>query len=173
MDGKHLYPHLQGSNIQYIDRDWIDQRLYEQEDEMFQISVPGEGRSLSFAFGQLPSQKLAAVIILGERDYLVPMLQYSPFQRSERTPRESQFFQVNRENHATGWRWYLKYGGNFTAKKSQMPETTNSNSNHLQGQQYLSGASTTGAVLNSRSRQSSPSTNISVKRRRTETSSDN
>ncbi len=172
MDGNHLHFLGRGKNIAYIDRDWIDQRLYDQEDEMFQISAVGEARSLSFIFDRLPSEKLAAVIILGERDHLVPMLRYLPFQRLGRPPREDQFFQVKRERNGNEWSWYLKYRGSFTAKKSQPAQTTNSNSSHPQGQQYLSETSVADAAPNSRSREAYPSTNTSGKRQRTITSSD-
>ena len=52
MDGKHLFLHRRWKNMKFIDRDWIDQRLYEQEDEVFQVSASSEARSLSFAFDQ-------------------------------------------------------------------------------------------------------------------------
>lgn len=173
MDGKHLYPLYQGKNIKYIDRDWIDQRLYDQEDELFQASAVGEARSLSFIFDQFTTKNVSAVIVLGERDHLVPMLQYSPFRKYERTLRENQFFQVKREPYATNeWRWSLKYLGNFTAKKTQPAQTNNLNSNNLQGQEYAHENSNTGAPPNSRNREVSPSTNTSIKRRRTETLSD-
>ena len=173
MDGKHLYPSYLGKHIKYIDRDWIDQRLDEQADEVFQMPAGGAARSLSFIFDRLPSRDLAAVIILGERDHLVPMLQYSPFQTSERVLRENEFFQVKRERVVNEWSWSLKYLGRFTAKKSPSAQTGNSSSSHPQSQQHLQGTSITAATSNSRSREASPSTNASVKRRRTETTSDN
>ena len=173
MDGKRSYPFYFMRKIEYIDRDWIDERLYEQEDEVFQTSAVGEARSFSFIFDQFKVIKdLAAVIILGERDHLVPMLQYSPFQTSERTLRENQFFQVKREQIDSEWRWSLKYLGNFTAKRSRSAQTTNSSSTHPPGQQYVHETSITAATSNSRTREASPSTNASVKRRRTETTSD-
>ena len=173
MDGKHLWPFRQGKNIRYIDRDWIDQRLYDQGDEPFQVSAVDEERSLSFIFDQFPTKDVASVTVLGERDHLVPMLQYLPFQRSERTSRENQFFQVKRESIATDeWSWSLKYLGSFTAKKTQTVQTNNSNSNHPQGQQYFHESSATGAPSNYRNGDVSPSTNTSTKRRRTETLSD-
>ena len=172
MDGKHHYPSYHGKNIKYIDRDWIDRRLYDQEDEVFQISAVDEARSLSFIFDQVPVEDLAAVIILGERDHLVPMLQYSPFQTSERTLRESQFFQVKREKLDDEWSWSLKYLGSFTAKRSKPAQTTNSSSTHPPGQQYLQETSMMAAASNSSSREASPSTNASVKRRRTKATSD-
>ena len=173
MEGKHLYPSHLVKNIRFIDRDWIDQRLDEQADEVFQMPAGGTSRSLSFIFDRLPSKDLAAVIILGERDHLVPMLQYSPFQTSERILRENEFFQVKRENVDNEWSWSLKYLGTFTAKKSPSAQTSNSSSSHRQGQQHLQETSITAATSNSRSREASPSTNTSVKRRRTETTSDN
>ena len=173
MDGNHLYPLQLGKNIKYIDRDWIDQRLYDQEDELFQASAFDEGTSLAFIFEKFLAKNVAAVIVLGERDHLVPMLQYSPFQKSERTLRENQFFNVRREVVAAiGWSWSLKYLGSFTAKKTQSAQTNNSNANHPQGQQSLHESSITGVPSNSRNREVSPSTNASIKRRRTETLSD-
>ncbi|KAK0516272.1 hypothetical protein JMJ35_000875 [Cladonia borealis] len=172
MDSKTMYPSFLGKNIKYIDRDWIDQRLYDQEDEVFQIPAVGGARSLSFIFDRLPTKDLAALIVLGERDHLVPMLQYSPFQRSERILRENQFFNVKREEIDGERRWSLKYLGSFTAKRSLSAQATNSSSSHPQGQHYLHETSMTAAASNSRSREASPSTNASVKRRRTETTSD-
>ena len=163
----------QGTNIKHIDRDWIDQRLYDQGDELFQALAVGEARSLSFIFDQNSMNNVAAVIVLGERDHLVPMLQYSPFQKSERTLRENQFFQVKRQASAINeWSWSLKYLGSYTAKKTQPAQTNNSNANHPQGRQYLHHSLITGAPPNPRSREVSPSTNTSIKRRRTETLSD-
>ena len=173
MEGNHLSPSYLRNNIKYIDRDWIDQRLYEQEDELFQVSAFDEERSLSFIFNRLRPMNVAAVIVLGERDHLVPMLQYSPFQKSERTLRENQFFTVKRGGDATiGRSWSLKYLGNFTAKKTQSAQTNNSNANHPQGQQSLHESSITGVPSDSRNREVSPSTSTSIKRRRTETLSD-
>ena len=173
MEGNHLFPLYLGKNIKYIDRDWIDQRSYEQEDELFQVSAFDEERSLSFIFNKFPAPNVAAVVILGERDHLVPMLQYSPFQISERTLRENQFFKVKREAVATiGWSWSLKYLGSFTAKKTQSAQTNNSNANHPQGQQSPHESSIMGVTSNSRNREVSPSTSTSIKRRRTETLSD-
>lgn len=163
----------QRTNIRHIDRDWIDQRLYDQEDELFQASAVGEARSLSFIFDHHSTSDLSAVIVLGERDHLVPTLQYSPFQKSEKTLRENQFFQVKRQVVAINeWSWSLKYLGNFTAKKTQPAQTNNSNANHPQGQQQSHQSSITGAPTNSRNREVSPSTNTSIKRRRTEALSD-
>ena len=173
MDGENTYPSYQRTNIKHIDRDWIDQRLYDQEDELFHMSAVGEARSLSFIFDHHSASDVAAVIVLGERDHLVPMLQYSPFQKSERTLRENQFFQVKRTAIAINkWSWSLKYLGSFTAKKTQPAQTNNSNANHPQGQQYLHESLITGAPPNPRNREVSPSTNTSIKRRRTETLSD-
>ena len=173
MDGKHLYPFYQGKNIKYIDRDWIDQRLYDQEDELFQASAVGEARSLAFIFDQFPKKDVSAVIVLGERDHLVPMLQYPPFQKYEKTLRENQFFQVKRQAATTNeWSWSLKYLGSFTAKKTKPPQTINSNANDPQRQQYLNESLIMDAPSNSRNREVSPSTNTSIKRRRTETLSD-
>ena len=172
MEGRTLYPSYHGKRIKHVDRDWIDQRLYDQEDEVLQTSAVGEARSLSFIFDRLPSKDLAAIIILGERDYLVPMLQYSPFQRSERILRENQFFKVKREMIDGEWSWSLNYLGSFTPKKSLSAQTANSSASHPQGQYRLHETSMTAAASNSRSREASPSTNASVKRRRTETTSD-
>ena len=172
MDGKHLHPSHHGTTIKHIDRDWIDQRLYDLEDEAFQISAVDEARSLSFIFDKLTPPGLAAVIILGERDYLVPMLQYPPFQRSERTLRENQFFIVRREQIEHEWSWSLKCLGKFTAKRSQPAQTANSSSIPAQGQDYLQESSITAAASKSRTREASPSTTASIKRRRTETASD-
>lgn len=166
MDGNHR------EHIEHIDRDWIDQRLYDQEDDIFQISAVGEARSLSCIFDQFPYGYLAAVIILGERDFLVPMLQYSPFQTSERTLRENQFFQVKRQVNDSEWRWSLKYLGSFTAKRSLSAQTISLSSTHPRGQQYVHETSITAATSDSRTREASPSTNASVKRRRIETTSD-
>ena len=173
MDETRSYDSLSRTKVGYIDRDWIDKRLYDQEDEIFQISAVGEARSFSFIFDQFKvMEDLAAVIILGERDHLVPMLQSSPFQKSERILRENQFFQVMRKEIDREWRWSLKYLGSFTAKRSLSAQATNSSSSHPQGQHYLHETSMTAAASNSRSREASPSTNASVKRRRTETTSD-
>ena len=173
MDGKRFFPSYLGRKIEYIDRDWIDERLYDQEDEVVQISAVDEAKSFTFIFDQFKVMKdLAAVIILGERDHLVPMLQHSPFQTSEKTLRENQFFHVKREQIEMEWIWSLKYLGNFTPKKPLSAQTTNSSSIHPPGQHYLHETSITAAASNSRSREASPSTNASVKRRRTDTTSD-
>ena len=171
MDARRFYP-VRGSKIEYIDRDWIDQRLYDQEDEGFQIPAVGGAKSLSFIFDRLPTEDLAALIVLGERDHLVPMLQYSPFQRSEKILRENQFFKVKRESIDNNWSWSLDYLGSFTPKKSLSAQTTNSSASHPQGQHRLHETSITAATSNSRSREASPSTNASVKRRKTATTSD-
>lgn len=160
-----LHPRNQGS-LKYIDRDWIDQRLYEQEDEIFQISSVGGAKSLSFIFNRLRLEDLAAVIILGERDHLVPMLQYSPFQQSERILRENQFFHVEKKRLDDEWRWSLKYLGSFTPKRSLSAQTTKLGSIHPQGQHYLHETSMTAAASSSRNREVSRSANTSVKRRR-------
>ena len=171
MDGKHLESPYQGKNIKHIDRDWIDGILYNQEDELFQPSAIGEARSLSFIFDYGSTEEVAAIIVLGERDHLVPMLQYSPFQKPERTLRENQFFQVMTEDFgaADEWSWSLFYLGSFTAKKTPTVQTNKSNSNHPQGQQYFHETSITGVPPNSRNMEVSPSTNTSSKRRRIET----
>ena len=137
------------------------------------MSTFDEARSLSFIFNQFPLMNVAAVIVLGERDHLVPMLQYPPFQESERTLREKQFFNVKREVVAAiGWSWSLKYLGSFTAKKTQSAQTNKSSANHPQGQPSLYESSITGIPSKSRNREVSPSTSTSIKRRRTETLSD-
>ena len=174
MDGRPFNPSYQRKKIQYIDRDWIDKRLYEQEDEVFETSAVDEARSFSFIFDEFKViRDLAAVIILGERDHLVPMLQHSPFQTPEKTLRENQFFHVKREETNGEWRWSLKYRGSFTPKRPLSAQTTISSSTHPPGQHYLHETSITAATSNSRSREASPSTNASVKRRRTEITSDN
>jgi len=96
------------SYLHNMDRDWLDQRAYEYEEEMKPQETSDLQHILQYG-SQWPSQ-VAGIIILGERDHLLPAVSKPPFKALKRTPRETQFFELKKDSHE------MTYLGSYTPK---------------------------------------------------------
>lgn len=113
--------------IEYIDRVWIEQRVYQLEEEFYAQSTPrstiAQGEEL---FAELQCEyKETGIVILGELDHCLWMLQTQPFPWKARIPKEAEIFKLAKT--PTGSAWERTYLGTYTPRAFQ-PFTTILNS---------------------------------------------
>lgn len=124
--------------IHFIDRLWIEQRVYQLEEELHaengSRSVVHDGDEL-FAELQL-EYKETGIVVLGELDQCFWMLQTPPFPWKARIPKETEIYKVERTLTSSTWkRTYLgtytprAFGtyqtGNLPFRDQSTPTTTN------------------------------------------------
>lgn len=103
--------------IEYIDRVWIEQRVYRLEEEFyaqsFSRSTVVNGQEL---FAEFQSEsKETGVVFLGELDHCLWMLQTQPFPWKARIPKETEIYKLAKTTADSGWeRIYL---GTYTPRK--------------------------------------------------------
>ena len=119
--------------VKAFDREWLDHAIYHAgEDEIAQTPSPED--QLSQIIGHHHRDECtAAVVILGEADYCIRLVDAGPFPpiESGRFPREYQIFMLSQRDSTQhgGWRWEREYVGNYTAKApivSSRPPTSSS-----------------------------------------------
>lgn len=150
-----IAPHL----LKNVDRDWLDQRVYEYEDEV-EPQTTNDLRHILEGYRSLHS--VAGIIILGERDHLLPALNRPPFAALERTPRETQFFKLD---HSAK----LSYLGSYSPRPPVLVRRGDAGSQQEVTSSFLTpnGATTSPGVALGMSSQSSAG---SSKRRKTTSS---
>ena len=121
--------------LKAFDREWLDHAIYHAgEDEIAQTPSPED--QLSQIIGHHREDKYtAAIVILGEADYCIRLVDAGPFPpiESGRVPREDQIFMMCQRYIWTtqpgGWRWEREYIGNYSPKApivSSRPPTCSS-----------------------------------------------
>jgi len=99
----------------HLDRTWIEQRLYQLE-EMHQLDASTNVSALARQVFQSHESEdtCAAIIILGELGYCLPIMHTPLFPSLPRIPRETEIYRMKKE--ISGPLWSRKYLGAFTAK---------------------------------------------------------
>jgi hypothetical protein len=91
----------------FFDRVWMEQQLFDMEDSDHQVSSqPPHGPSHILEFYEF-DEKCAGIVILGEIDKCVPMMQTPPFPTKPRVPKEVEIFQVHKNpDDSVDESWY-------------------------------------------------------------------
>ena len=112
----------QGLNGKYLDRIWLDQRLYSLESD-FSIAdniLPRSSIKDIFSENNYPDP-FAGLIIVGEVDFCTPLLQAEPFPWTLRPPRECEVYEIT----CIGLESYnRKYIGRFVPRTFSQEPTT-------------------------------------------------
>lgn len=115
-----------------IDRIWVEQRLYEIEEE---TDLPQHISRLAEMGGKVLSshdsdESTAGIIILGELTYCLPIMRSRPFPSKPRIPKETEMFQLKRPWDATiaKYEWQRKFLGTYTPRPSPITSLGTSNS---------------------------------------------
>lgn len=87
-------------NYDYIDRLWLEQRLYEINDEIDRDPITletqlSDGLRCVYDCTGL-SKPLAAILLIGESDLINEVINTKPFEASPRVPRPNEFFRAKR-----------------------------------------------------------------------------
>ena len=108
------------NSVKAIDRKWLEKQIYEytEEDRMATLSPTEQlARIVELHKGET---SCAAIILLGEADYCVPLMGAPPFPPFEpgRLPRETQLFKMWLKwfNDPRGYRWQREYMGTYSPK---------------------------------------------------------
>jgi hypothetical protein len=119
-------------NLTLIDRIWVEQRLYEIEEE---TDLPQPISKLAEMGGKVLSshesdETTAGIIILGELIYCLPIIRSRPFPSKPRIPKETEMFQMKRtwDSSTMNYAWQRKFLGTYTPKPGPIisPEASNS-----------------------------------------------
>ena len=106
--------------LKVFDREWLDHAIYHAgEDETIQTASPED--QLSQIIGHhRTDEHTAAIVILGEADYCISLVDAGPFPpiESGRVPREDQIFMMFQRyiTQRSVWRWEREYVGNYSPK---------------------------------------------------------
>jgi hypothetical protein len=105
------------SRAEYIDRDFVENRIWElEEEEVPPLAVsPAENIRRIFDSHRY-SDNVAGVVILGEVDSLASLMQVSPFQQVSRLPRANELYVTSPTFalHGQHQRWKRYRIGTFT-----------------------------------------------------------
>ena len=105
--------------LEAIDRQWLEQIVYDYDEEV-QITTPSPATQLSHIFRPHKNEGLcAAIIILGEADYCLPLVESPPFPpfKPGRTPQETQLYRLTQNyGRKTNRYWQRHYMGTYSRK---------------------------------------------------------
>ena len=125
--------------LKAFDREWLDHAIYYAgSDEIKQTASPEDQLNRIIGYHN-EDQRTAAIVILGEADYSIRLMDAGPFPpiESGRVPREDQIFMMSqRYRYTTQYttqrlemRWHREYVGNYSPKApivSSQPPTSSS-----------------------------------------------
>jgi hypothetical protein len=105
-----------------LDRQWIEQRLFEIEEtegvQSFENSVTLAKQLLA---SHRSERKTAGIVVLGELEHCLPIMQSAPFIQKPRIPRETEIFQMRKAYTNV---WNRTYLGTYTPKPIQRTSTS-------------------------------------------------
>ena len=105
-------------NIQYIDKNWLDQAIYNYDEEVTHSQSPSDQLARVMGYHE-DERNIAGIIILGETDYTIPLMRSPPFPALEtgRAPKDAQIFcMLHRSNAASAKgasEWERRYVGSY------------------------------------------------------------
>lgn len=116
--------------LKFLDLTWIEQRLYGLEGDE---EAPTETRNIGHIFreesNKRPDEKLAAILVIGEEEEIVEIMNLLPLKRDPRVPRAREFFELKKswDSAARRWTWFRKFVGRYT-RNFRLEETRISSS---------------------------------------------
>jgi len=119
--------HLNTQWIKFLNRVWIEQRIYELETNIYTREDSKSGKwSITELLKTLQSKHC---VLLGEIDCCLWILQTEPFPWTPRMPKANEIYQVKWQ----GSGWHRKFLGSFTPRnfRSQAPSLTTSSTSDI------------------------------------------
>ena len=118
--------------LKLIDREWLERCVYSYTEEDHLASLSPANELARIAKLHSGDEKCAAIIMLGEADYGVPLVGVPPFPPFEpgRLPRETQLFKMELKPYSS-WHWEREFIGNYTPNNplpSRRPAAASPNS---------------------------------------------
>jgi hypothetical protein len=153
------------SPFRRLDRQWMEQRLFEIEETEHVQSFESSCTLAGKLFNSHRSERTTAgIVILGELEYCLPIMQSAPFVPKPRIPRETEIFQMhNLYEDSEGKRvWNRTYLGTYTPKPIRGMSTSTTLRSSSSSTTITSAQSTLPAP-----RQTSPPPSPATKRQKT------
>lgn len=122
----------QEARLKVIDRQWLEQAVYNYEDETQTMSKSPANQFSQIVKDHVQEQTCAALVILGEADYCIPLVGAPPFPPLSlgKIPRETELYQMSQQwvTATQKHHWNRRYMGTYTAKppptkKRRLPVT--------------------------------------------------
>ncbi|KAI4278546.1 MAG: hypothetical protein L6R38_005235 [Xanthoria sp. 2 TBL-2021] len=123
----------QEERLKFIDRQWLEQAVYNYEDETETMSKSPADQVSQIVKDHTHEQTCAALVILGEADYCIPLVGAPPFPPLSlgKVPQETELYQMSQQwgQAAVKRHWTRRYMGTYTAmpppvKKRRLPMTS-------------------------------------------------
>jgi hypothetical protein len=99
---------LIGNNLaRCLDRPWLEQRLFCLENESYKHFLPAKGGTrlaeIFADYNRESTQHCAGIVVLGELDYCVQVMQLAPFPWQSRIPQVREIYQMKPGIFGIGW----------------------------------------------------------------------
>jgi len=112
----------------YVDRVWVEQRIYQLEDELSdQVVSKTRFEQAEKLFAELEVESKFGYVFLGEVDHCEWMMQTTPFPWKAKMPKESEIYFLQREILG----WVRKYIGTFTPRNFKTTSPYSSTGNRV------------------------------------------
>ena len=114
------------SRLKSIDREWLERQVYDhtEEDRLSMLSPKNQLARVAEFHSQ--EHSCAAIIILGEADFSIPLMEAPPFRpfESGRLPRETQLFRCCRQYNSVAQRsiYEREYMGTYSPRAPLPPK---------------------------------------------------
>ena len=109
-------------DLKVFDREWLEQQVwdYTEDNDSTRVSPANQlARIAGFHSRDDPFLSCAAIVFLGEADYIIPLMGVPPFRPFEpgRQPRETQLFRSWQEYMGSDeWSWQRQFLGTYSPK---------------------------------------------------------
>ena len=115
---------MRAKHMKSIDREWLEQQIYDYTEED-RLATPSPANQL-FRIAKFHGEEhsCAAIVLLGEADYCVPLMEAPPFRpfESGRLPRETQLFRYSQKYSTSNkWCWERNYMGTYSPRAPLSP----------------------------------------------------
>ena len=111
--------------LKAIDREWVEQQIVDYTDEDYLAALP-PSRDLGRIAGFHEREELcAAVVMVGEADYMIPLIGVPPLPQLESGPlaRENYIFRNEQKRSQSGvWYWDRQFIGTYTSSNPLPPK---------------------------------------------------
>ncbi|KAL8863658.1 MAG: hypothetical protein Q9178_000341 [Gyalolechia marmorata] len=121
MDASGYFPKERTACLKAIDRQWLEQAVYRHEEDPDTTPPSPADRMMQIVRNHCQEVTCAALMILGEADYCIPLIGAPPFPplSQGRLPRETELYQMSQqfsEEATEEGHWRRGYMGTYTAR---------------------------------------------------------
>ena len=116
----------EAERLRSIDREWLEQQIYDYKEENPLETLSPANQLARTVELHKDNRSSAAIVILGETDYCIPLMGAPPFRpyESGRLPKETQIFRNWQKYHALSkkWLWEREYMGTYSSQDPLPPK---------------------------------------------------